>query len=109
MTAVAGVGGQAVRVAKGTLVICTLMVHGKGVRTIIRCRFPCAGGMTDAAFSAELTEMFGGFGMASHTFLWRSFKYIVLMTRFALHICVCAIQFEGGEVMVEGGGRPAVG
>lgn len=109
VAAVTGVGSQAVRVTKRALIIRAFVIHGEGVFTIIGSRFPCAGRVTGGAFGAELTKMFGRFGVASHTFLWRSFIHAILMAGFAFHVCVRAIQFESGEVVIERGWRPAIG
>lgn len=43
VAAVAGVGGQAVGMAGGALAFCAFMIHGEGVRTVIRSRFPGTG------------------------------------------------------------------
>ena len=43
VAAVTGVGGEAVRVTKCALIIRAFMVHGEGMRTVIRSRFPGAG------------------------------------------------------------------
>ena len=43
VAAVAGVGGEAVRVTKCALIICAFVIHGEGMRTVIRSRFPGAG------------------------------------------------------------------
>jgi len=43
VASVTSIGGQAVGVTKGALIIRTFMIHGEGVRTVIRSRFPGAG------------------------------------------------------------------
>lgn len=43
VAAVAGVSGQAVGMAGGALAFCAFMIHGEGMRTVIRSRFPGAG------------------------------------------------------------------
>lgn len=109
VAAITGVRGQAIRMAGGALAFCAFMIHREGVWTIIRSRFPCAGGVAGCAICAELTKVLGWFSVTGNTFLGRTFVNTVFMARLALHIGMSAVQFKSGEIVIERGWRPTCG
>lgn len=65
--------------------------------------------MAGGAVGAELSKMFVRFGMTGNALFRCALIYAIFMTGFTFYVCVCAIQFEGREIVIERGGRPAIG
>ena len=54
-----------------------------------------------------MSTMLVRFGVTGNALFRCALIYAVLMAVFTFHVCVCAIQFEGREIVIEGSGCPA--
>ena len=100
---------NAIHVALGAGNIYVRTCQLEGSQVVIECSIlPISCIMASTAIRTELTVMMIVLFMAGITILWCALEYAVHMTLRALHVDMCAGQFESGQVVIERSWLPRV-